>query len=320
MKSKNILLPLGLLLAFSVTIVGCGNTATTQLEPKKMISLVAQVKASGHNTFFSTMLAKGPEQLEAEHYGDSCISCHSAVRIIDDKNAKLEDLFTGGKYAGMDEGITCRVCHVFEGKEMFNLKNTGWETCSVCHTSGASPLLGNEVHHPQSEFLKGVGVGNVPNMPSYKYADFKDDFTCQDCHVTNVQKHDFLVPGVTTTHQGVTRTSSSLNYEQLKVLFKQDKCLNCHNPTAFVETIKLQQVEIENHLDELKKVYEEWSKKIPSLDKNDPKVKAFTEGSTYYTYVKADGSKGVHNYMFAKALIAEAYVSYQELNPSLGRL
>lgn len=319
MKNKNILF-LGPVLIFLVIITGCGKIATTELEPVKKLSLVDQIKASGHYTFFPTIVAKSPDVLKAEHYDDSCLTCHSAVKMIDDKNAKLEDFFVGGKYAGKDEGITCRVCHVFEGKDMFNLKNKGWETCTVCHTSGGTLVLGNEVHHPQSEFIKGIGVGDVPNIPSYKYANFKDDFTCQDCHVTNGQKHDFMIPGVTTTHEGVTRTGSMMNYEQLTQLFKQDRCLGCHNPTTFVDKINQQQTEIENHLGKLKKVYDEWKIKVQTLDKNDPKVKAFNEGSTYYTYVQADGSKGIHNYIFAKALIGKAYAKYAELDPTLGRL
>ncbi|MFZ3102596.1 MAG: hypothetical protein WA131_10385 [Desulfitobacteriaceae bacterium] len=320
MKNNSILLFLGPVLVFSVIITGCAKPATTELEPVKEFGLVAQFKASGHYTSFPTMLAKSPATLKAENYEDSCLSCHSAVKIIDDKNAKLADFFAGGKYAGKGEGITCRVCHVFEGKDMFNLKNQGWETCAVCHTSGGTPILGNEVHHPQSEFIKGIGVGDVPNIPSYKYANFKDDFTCQDCHVTNGQKHDFMIPGVTTTHKGLTRTSSLMNYEQLTQLFKQDRCIGCHNPTSFVDKISQQQIEIENHLEKLKKIYDEWTIRVQTLDKNDPKVKAFQEGSTYYTYVQADGSKGIHNYTFAKALIAQAYAKYTELDPNLGRL
>ena len=268
--------------------------------------IIEQVKESGHYKFFATMVAGGPEGTQKAHYSDACIGCHSAVKMFDDKNAKLSDFFANGKYAGLTEGVTCRVCHELKGDNGITLKKQGWAVCSDCHTSGSRPKLGSEVHHPQGEMIKGVGVGEVEDTPSYKCFNMID-FTCYDCHVTNTQKHDFMIPGVTVTHDGVMRTSSKIDYEKFKDIFKQEKCKSCHAiPEDAANAVKKTQTEIGKKLEELKPIYDDWSKKAATMDKNDPKVKAFRNGATYFTYVETDSSKGAHNYELTKKLLAKA--------------
>lgn len=321
--NKKVYLLLALVVLVAVALVGCGTTqpaadtkapAQTAAAPAK--GLVEQVKETGHFNYFKWQVSKGPDGNKAGHYSDACISCHSAVKMIDDPNAKLADFYPGGKYAGQTEGIDCRVCHELKGPGGIQLKKQGWDTCASCHTSGAKPVIGNEVHHPQGEMVKGVGVGEVPDTPSYKYANIKD-FSCQSCHITNSTKHDFMVPGVTTKHDEkdpVTRVSDSIDYTKFATVFQQQKCQTCHSDaTKTVDMVKKQQTEVKAQLEALKPVYDEWTKKVATMDKNDPKVKAFKDGSTYYTYVEADGSYGVHNPDFTKALLAKAKEKYDTL-------
>ena len=335
---KKLALLLSLILGLLLAIVGCGTQpaptepakqATT--EPAKQtpapapapatakpVSLVEQVKNSGHAKLFPFMINQGPsvKNADTEHYGDGCIRCHSAVAIVDDKNAKLDDFFPGGKYAGQTEGISCRVCHVFSGKDLMTLRNKGWDVCGSCHVnSSGDPKVGSEVHHPQYQFIQGLAVGNdVPAMPSYKYANMKDNFACQDCHITNSQKHDFMIPGVTATYSGkdkVKRAGTTIDYNKFAEMFNQEKCKTCHaDPKPVIDKVKQEQTEIGGKLEELKKTYDEWSKKVaamsPDQQKADQKVKAFQNGATFYTFVEADASKGAHNYPYAKALLAKA--------------
>ncbi len=323
MKSKKWLLIIATVLVAVLVLAGCSATPVKQDNAKsttaptgKAKSLVEQVKETGHWKYFGLQVAKGPDGTKAGHYGDNCISCHSAVKMIDDKDAKLADFFPGGKYEGKTEGITCRVCHKWDPKEGITLQKPGWAACADCHTAGAKPALGSEVHHPQGEMIKGVGVGEVADKPSFKFANMKD-FACYDCHITNSQKHDFMVPGVTSVHDQkdwITRVETKVDYTKMADMFKQEKCQACHSdPTKTLDKIKQQQAEIGKKLEELKKVYDEWSKKAASMDQNDPKLKAFKEGSTYYTYVEADSSKGVHNYDLAKALLAKAEEKFATL-------
>ncbi len=284
-------------------------------EPKTVMGekdIVQQAQESGHFKYFATMVAAGPEGTKKAHYSDTCIGCHSAVKMFDDPQAVLADFFPGGKHEGQVEGITCRVCHEFGGTEGIRLRKKGWAVCGDCHTA-EKLVLGKAVHHPQNEMIRGIGVGEVPNKPSYKCFNMID-FTCYDCHVTNASRHDFLVPGVTTTHEGVTRTSAKIDYTKFIEVFEQEKCKGCHAiPEDGVDSIKKKQVYIGGKLEELKPVYEEWGKKISTMDKNDPRVKLFNEGITYYTYVEADASRGAHNYELAKDLLAKAEEKFGQL-------
>lgn len=292
----------------STTLSGTAQNAST-------ISLVQQVENSGHYKLFPAMIAKGPSVKDPgkDHYGDSCIRCHSAVAILDNPNAKVDDFFSGGKYAGQNEGISCRVCHSIEGPGMVTLRHPGWESCGVCHVNSAGdPKPGSEVHHPQFQMIMGVEIStDIPSLPSYKYAYMNNNFSCIDCHTTNEQKHDFMVPGVTAVYDSEgRRIRTELDYAVFEKIFNQDKCIHCHaDLNGIVSEVKQQQTDISTELAKLKPIYEEWSKKVTNLGQDDPNVAAFKTGATYYTFVEADGSKGVHNYKYAKALLqkAEAY-------------
>ena len=332
MKSKKSLILLGVLVVVAlIALAGCGQSASTTASTTQPAaggpaagpaatpaaapatqSLLDQFKASGHANYFKWQLAKGKAGLTAAHYGDSCISCHSAVKMVDDSNAVLADFLPGGKYAGKDEGISCRVCHTSDktANGAWTLKNPGWDACANCHTNGGAPTLGKEVHHPQGEFVKGIAPvgGTIKNMPSYKFT--MPNFACYDCHMAN-GSHTFLVPGDKTVHDPndpVTRTSATLDYTAFQQVFAQDKCKTCHtNPADMANKVKQQQEDIEKRMTADKTIYDDWTKKIaamtPDQQKSDPKVKAFQNGATYYSYVEADGSKGAHNYDFAKALL-----------------
>lgn len=268
LKNKKLLLLLALALVSVFTIVGCGNSAPankkaeTKAEPAK--GLVEQWKDTGHSKFFAYWVSQGVDGAAKAHYGDKCINCHSAVTKIDDPNAKFADFLQGGKYAGKTEGVSCRVCHKLGGEDGIQLNTPGWDSCANCHTGG-TPTLGSEVHHPQGEMIKGVAIkgSDLPAMPSFKYANMKDDFACYSCHVTNGSKHDFLVIGDNVKHDkdGITRISATLDYNKFKETFTTGKtlsgksCNTCHSDSSSViNKIKTTQANTSKRLEELKKI------------------------------------------------------------------
>ena len=328
MKLKALGLTVVILLAASLTLFGCGKATTKTTEPLKSepsaqqtstqgikaISIIDQVRLSQHFKMFPTLLAEKENDASFD-YEDGCIRCHSETAIIRDANAKLEDFYTGGKYAKAREGITCWVCHNMGGDKMISLRNSGWESCATCHTAGTI-TLGKEVHHSQKQMIEGVGVGDVPSKPSYKWASMKDTFSCTDCHVTNGLKHDFMVPGVIATYDalGTTRLSTQMNYKEFANLFKQDKCITCHyDPTNTITKIQQRQDEISKKLESLKPQFESWEKKLKTVDPKDPKVVQFNNARTYYMFVTSDASKGAHNYALAKALLERAEIEITKL-------
>ena len=304
-----------------VTISGCAKVKPAEAPvdvlrtlPPHTGSLIDQVRLSNHNKMFTTLIQE-KEASPSFAYSDECLKCHSEIAILSDKNAKMTDFFTGGKYANQKEGITCLVCHKMGGEKMVSLNNTGWQTCNGCHTNG-TPTLGKVVKYPQKEMIEGIGVGAVPSKPSYKWASMNDTFSCVDCHVTNGLKHDFMVPGVTATYDelGVTRTGTVLDYEAFKTTFNQEKCITCHyDPTETIDKTKQHQEEITTKLNSLKPKFDSWNLKVATMNPKDPNVQLFNNAQTYYTYVTADASKGAHNFAFAKALLEQAEVEINKL-------
>jgi len=320
MRGKKYIVVLGLCLATVLFIAGCGQGEKQEVQQSSVNSvsvnhfmtekdIVQQANESAHAHFFREMVALGPEGVKAAHYSDNCIGCHSAVKMFDDPSAVLNDFFPGGKYAGQLEGISCRVCHVLDTEEGIALRKEGWAVCGDCHTAQGRPKLGSAVHHPQNEMIRGFGVGEVPDIPSYKCFNMID-FSCYDCHLTNAVKHDYMVPGVTVTDDGVTQ----MDYKKFEEVLKQERCIGCHQIVEdTVQSVKTKQEYISKKLEELMPLYEEWGEKTGAMDPNDPRVKTFGEATTYLTYVDADASKGAHNYELAKALLEKAEEKFNEL-------
>jgi hypothetical protein len=303
------------------------ETAVTSTPPqpkqdnpsKTTISITEQVENSGHYKLFTTLVSKGPsvKDQQGNPFGDSCLRCHSAVKILEDPNAQLYDFLSGGKYGERLEGISCRVCHITENNQM-RLRNSDWETCGSCHVnSNGNPVPGTGVNHPQFQMIQGVAIGDILPMPSYKYKYMKDSFMCTDCHMTNSNKHDFMIPGVSATYdnEGLQRTGTKIDYTEFKVILQQESCWVCHSSTAeTVNQVKEMQDIISKKIEELKPIYDEWSRKISTMDPNSAEVKAFNMGATYFTFVVSDGSKGVHNFPYALVLLEKAKTYWKELN------
>ncbi|MHB1404024.1 MAG: hypothetical protein ACYCV0_00310 [Desulfitobacteriaceae bacterium] len=215
-------------------------------------------------------------------------------------------------------GATCTLCHSFDNKYQFTLRKPRWETCTQCHTENKSPIaLGSRLQHPQKELIEGVPVGTNPEMPSFKYLNMEISFSCFDCHVTdNVNHDDFLVPGSSGSYNadGTTRTHTPMDYTQFAPALTRPRCVSCHtDPAPIVYKIKVQQQEIGRMLDALRPTFENWTRIVTTMDKNDPKVVVFNNGTTYFTYVEADGSQGVHNYEYAKFLLQKCAEEWASL-------
>ena len=331
-NKKGILLVFALAVVVLLVVAGCASTTQTtstptpapapapepaKAEPGKVPNIVDDVKNSQHGKFFAFMMSKGPsvKDPQGDHYSDACLRCHSAVFMNDDKNAKVDDFLAGGKYANPDklEGISCRVCHTFGGKDLMGLKNKGWDSCTVCHTASGI-TLGKEPHHSQKEMFEGPAVGSIPATPAYKFKNMKDSFSCVSCHITNSATHTFEVPGVKITYKantnGTQREKTEMDWNVFKKeVLGQQQCQGCHagNADQIVQKLKQSQEDTEKRMKALEPVYEEWSKKAATItDKNDAKLKAFQQFSTYYGFVESDASKGAHNAPYVKALLDEA--------------
>jgi len=326
-SKKNLVLLLGLFIVLALVVTGCGGSTTPAQAPATtpaavtkaapIISLVDQVKNTQHFKMFPLSIAEIEKDPKFD-YGDGCIKCHSQVVVLNDKGAVMADFFKGGKYETQREGVTCVVCHDIGGKDMFTLRNKGWESCTVCHTTDDPAIVvGGEVHHPSLEMFSGKQVGEgKPDIPAYKWKNMKDTFSCIDCHITNAQDHDFMVPGVTATYDalGTVRTGTTMDWDKFATVFQQPKCVTCHaDPKPLLDKIKTQSDEISKKIEALRPIYTEWAKTAETLAKDDPKLAAFNILKTNFWYLDADASKGVHNYALAKVLVQDAEAAVAKL-------
>ena len=211
-------------------------------------------------------------------------------------------------------GVTCSVCHEMGGQAMFSLKRPGWEACASCHTA-PTIVLGQKVENPQYDMIKGTGVGEIPDMPSLKYR-LGDKFACYDCHLTDSTHHSFTVPGSVISGDAPTTIGANpqFDYTKFKQFLQTARCAICHiDPDATVAQSTQHRSDIEQKLNELQLIDYQWEQKVKELNPADPRVKALNEGRTYYTYVKADGSFGSHNYELTEALLNAALVKFSAL-------
>lgn len=245
-----------------------------------------------------------PEDPEQTH----CMACHSAVKIVDDPDATIQDFVragdkycigeyedpvTGetifefatatetGKYADNDfEGITCRVCHVLD-KTGIALRRPD-NTCTLCHGRSFNWARGSGKHVEQA-FYEGQGDG---------YWDPSVHFTlgmkCEDCHIMNSVKHDYEVADPAD-------------------MIKDARCLNCHySAEEIAQMIETTQTRVVAALDGINRRIAAAEKLIAGGKVSEADQKLVSAAKARATFIINDFSEGAHNPQFAAKLINEA--------------
>lgn len=244
---------------------------------------------------------------------NNCISCHSAIKIVDDPAAKLTDFLkksekyatgevenpvTGqtefqfstatedGKYLkNGQEGITCRVCHTFNQNQpgYIGLRRSDEQTCGLCHGRTYNWNTGSG-HHVELAFFNGQGSADkgIPDTPGPKA---KMDFSCQDCHFMDKSKHDF----------------EPATAEQIVA---NSKCSSCHTDAASTASmIKSIQEEVQTGIGNLKPRLETAKAYVDKNPTNDAAKETYTQAKAGVTFIESDYSEGVHNPTFARDLL-----------------
>ncbi|MGE5506983.1 MAG: ammonia-forming cytochrome c nitrite reductase subunit c552 [Chitinophagales bacterium] len=249
---------------------------------------------------------------EADPEQANCISCHSAVKIVDDPKATLTDFLakdqkyaTGekevngqtifeyskatadGKYVKNHmEGITCRVCHSFGKDGKIGLVRSKEQTCGQCHGRSFNWANGSG-HHVELAFMKGQGskekgVADQPNMKVLM------EFACQDCHFMDSTKHDF---------QPATPEQISKNPE----------CKSCHaNAAELKETIEKIQSDVKAGLAKLQPRLVKAKAWVGKNSANKEAAEVYTQAQASVNFIVSDYSNGVHNPDYARELLARA--------------
>ncbi|MGE5553507.1 MAG: ammonia-forming cytochrome c nitrite reductase subunit c552 [Betaproteobacteria bacterium] len=243
---------------------------------------------------------------------DRCITCHSAVAIVDDPKAKVADFLPkGAKYCTGEEevdgkpvfryaettqdgkylknhleGITCRVCHTFGKDGNIGLRRSKEQTCGLCHGRSFNWATGSG-HHVELAFLKGQGsqekgIEDKPNMKVLM------GFACQDCHFMDSTKHDF---------QAATPEQIAAN----------PNCKSCHaNPADLKKTIEEIQSEVKGGLAKLQPRLDKAKAWVAKNAKNKEAAEVYAQAEANVNFIVSDYSYGVHNPDYARELLARA--------------
>ena len=256
-----------------------GNEAWPQGHAKSHHQQYMEWENSAHARALDDLIASG-------HAQDFCLKCHS------EDARRLE----GVTVDTAQFSITCTTCHDPHGSDQpRGLIQEAYDTCVQCHNGGTQggtqPIeAGATVHHPMQEMFEGVGALGVEGTSSPHFSAASGPI-CTSCHFVKTAKS--AVPGDITSHWLKPIEPGEA------VEGEPDSCTGCHTGQgeALQATIESRQSEIKAGLEELKTLLEQTKDEKGETD-------AWKTAYTNSTFVEADGSFGVHNYPYAKAILA----------------
>ncbi|RME82684.1 MAG: hypothetical protein D6775_10255 [Caldilineae bacterium] len=226
---------------------------------------------------------------------DSCLECHSQDYRENPTTVTKETA---------QFGVTCQTCHLSHasGTVGSQLVKPAYELCTECH-NGHLPESGKfdpgtNVHHPMKEMFEGIGFPGIEDMPS---PHFRADggATCNSCHMPKTAKS--ATPGDITSHRmKVVMPGDAKEGEP-------DSCTGCHTNASKEGLQKLidnRQATIRSELAQLKQLGADagcgdFDGSAPADGASDACKTAFTG----YKMVHEEGSFGIHNYYYAKAIL-----------------
>lgn len=229
---------------------------------------------SAHATSLDGLKASG-------HAQDTCLRCHSEDYRRDPENVTLETA---------QFSITCVTCHTphsmgTEGTPQ--LAKAPYDTCVQCH-NGDLPESGKfeagaTIHHPMQEMFEGIGFPDLPDIPSRHFtAETGPD--CATCHFVTEHALTIAMPGEAMEGEGNSCTSCHTEEEGGKVWLQ--------------DVIDRRQADIHTELD----VIQAWLD--ANADQSD--TDAYKTAYTAHSMVESEGSFGVHNFAYAKAILGAA--------------
>jgi hypothetical protein len=169
--------------------------------------------------------------------------------------------------------LNCDVCHA-SGEEHGKIRKTRVE-CLGCHHQTASNCT--KCHETQIKFIQGEALGEKESLPDVMAEGVK----CVECHTSISHRHSLAE---------VKKT-----------------CVQCHE-TRYEEMTEGWQKEVSGQMKRLKHSLEALrvqKKRVPDPEKQ--KMEALTgKVEEALKAIDEDKSKGVHNFVYAKKLMAEA--------------
>jgi len=232
---------------------------------------------------------------------DFCLGCHSQDYREDPNNVTV---------ATAEFGVTCQTCHTNhdKGAAEGQLRKPAYQLCVECHNGGLNAgqdfTPGEKVHHPMREVFEGWGFPGIDDIPS---PHFQADggATCKSCHMPKTAKS--ALPGDITSHRMTVVMPGDAKEGQ------PDSCTGCHTQADKAGLQKLiddRQGEVKALLMELKQVGADSG--CGDFDGNlaEDASDACKLAYTGYKMVKEEGSFGIHNYFYVKAVLKASFEAF----------
>ncbi len=296
-----------------------GATFDESLKP--VVNLSAQMCGTCHTdahhpTFDEWKLSKHSTALEGlrsnPFANDSCLECHSQdFRYQTELATETGDLSNIPTLDSALFSIECVSCHAPHGGVAQNhqLRMPVADLCGECHTQEEA-TLGSTPHHPQIEMVTGTG-GFAADGTSLVQAGphsslfASDGEACAQCHVVthDVDEPNDGNPNITghtfnPFDEDITTISPEHQAEQF------GGCLICHTAEGAQERFDRVQTDIAAKLDALSPFFDADNPSF--IDKNTLTIEdqlRYETAQFNFKYVEADGSQGVHNASYARALL-----------------
>lgn len=246
---------------------------------------------------------------------DSCAVCHSADAFLASKDNPV-------KLADARFGITCVVCHDphNESSKPFDelLRREMYQECTVCHNAtsgGARPIQpGSQVHYPTQEMFEGKAALGVEGKPSPHLAAKNGQAICTSCHMPGIPKS--AETGDIATHNWKIAMPGRVEKGQ------PSACSACHinqkSPAPQMSAEALQKL-MDDRQNETRAQIAALEERLKTLAARNPgwfdaQAQIMTSTApieyqmawTNISFVKNDGSLGLHNYLYAKAILDKA--------------
>ena len=266
---------------------GAGNTHVGDREPV-IAGLDAELCGTCHNSPHNQLYTEWQSSAHARSidrrdtnadFVTECLRCHSADYIFAEN---IPDNATPDEF---DLSLTCVVCHDPHSDEHeFQLRSDRAAICNTCHYSGAVP--GQEISYPQVDLFLGTGGYKYPDESYSNTAHTTIGEACIACHMwtSPPMREDTPVMGHT--------------FEPTV-----EACRECH-PTLETFDRGGAQTGIQELLDELKA-------ELDAATANDLFTLSYINAKFNYDFIVADGSLGMHNTRYARALLQDSIGDFE---------
>jgi predicted CXXCH cytochrome family protein len=227
----------------------------------------------------------------------TCSGCHTAEGFI--QFAEQPGLEPNVVPPGPDgNDLTCAACHVAHGTpNTANLRMSKIEICVKCHNpefdpDNPVPEVGQSIHHSTAFMFEGIGGYEFPGF-SYPSSAHKFVVTdkCVACHV-------FMIPFDAGPPEVPAYTGHTFEP-------RGEACTPCHEDFDPAEDFDYRGVQTEIS-DLTHQLHDLLSAATPEETLTD----TYLQADFNYQFVHADGSDGIHNTDYARALLESSIASF----------